>query len=103
MQNIEFNFDPLEAEIEALDDAFYRWFDSLSKEEQDEYGGYVDSWHEARRESTSYTMDEIYEAYGSDIEEFHAVNNQVVDKRMYEEIQRKRRLIHQISEGSYEV
>ena len=86
--------DPLEVEVEALDNAFYDWLEN-NEPEDSEY--LIERWQNATHEPITYTMDEIHEGWGNDIEDFWETNNLVVDKMLYEEAQRKRQILNEIN------
>lgn len=91
--------DSLEAEIKALDDAFYEWAagnDEINND-YEAYNYWIERWRGAEHEPFVYTADEIYEGWGNDIEDFVEINNFAVDKARSEEIQRKRNILLEIN------
>ena len=94
--------DPQHTELEALDEAFFAWYqqmiDSDDSQDVDDANGYLERWNDCpASEPLTYTQESIEEAYGPDWEEGWEVANLAMSKDLQQEIDLKWKIVREIN------
>jgi hypothetical protein len=93
--------DPQTVEMEALDDAFYKWLEEADDLSEYEKHDLANQYADIDRSALVYTSDDIYDDYDPMTGAYGETCMAAMENNMGDRINQKRRFIHNLNEAWY--